>query len=532
MRPHSTTLASRILIAVLGIVAVTMAMGFGLYASLARSTADTNARVRASNIAAAVGDMSAVSTALAAGDPHGTIRGIADKVVKDTGAAYVVVIGANGLRYSHPNPALIGRRIEEQVVALDGRTHTGVDSGSLGRSANARVPIRDSSGKPIGEVSVGILETTVAAQLHQVLVAAILYTALALAVGVVASLILARAIKRVTFGLEPAEIVALVQEREATLHGIREGIIAFDAHGRMNVINDEARRLLGITGATIGQHLDDLVPLGRLRDILSGAVREADAVAVTDENLLVINRMPVTVAGRETGWVVTIRDRTEMEALLRQLDSVESITNALRAQEHEFSNRLHALSVLLELGEIEEATSYAGQLTTQATLVADDVRASIGPPVVAALLLAKMTVAAERGVEVRLDPESRMLTGARDHTALLTVLGNLLDNAVDAASAGPGDGQLRQVMVHIEGTDHEVSLSVTDTGPGIPPDQLEQVFVDGYSTKAPRGGLHRGVGLALVHRLVLRAGGSIVVTSRAGARFEVRLPLDRLDVVS
>ncbi|MEP7369158.1 MAG: sensor histidine kinase [Dermatophilaceae bacterium] len=516
----------------LGIVVVTMALGFGLYASLARSTADSNARVRASDIASAVGDMSAVSTALASGDPHGVIRGIADKVVKDTGAAYVVVIGANGLRYSHPNPALIGEPIEEKVVALDGRTHTGVDNGSLGRSANARVPIRDSSGKPIGEVSVGILETNVAAQLDQVLVAAILYTALALAVGIAASLILARAIKRVTFGLEPAEIVALVQEREATLHGIREGVIAFDTQGRVNVLNDEARRLLGLTDATVGQRLDDLVAPGRLKDILSGAVSDADAVAVTDENLLVINRMPVTVAGRETGWVVTIRDRTEMEALLRQLDSVESITNALRAQEHEFSNRLHALSVLLELGEIDEATSYAGQLTARATLLADDVRAQIGPPVVAALLLAKMSVAAERGVEVTLDPQSLMLTAVRDHTALLTVLGNLIDNAVDAVAAGPGERRPRQVMVHILETDREVSLSVSDTGPGIAPDQLEQVFLDGYSTKAPRGGLHRGVGLALVHRLVVRAGGSIVVTSEAGARFDVRLPLDRLEVVA
>jgi two-component system CitB family sensor kinase len=336
----------------------------------------------------------------------------------------------------------------------------------------------------------------------------------------------------VTFGLEPAEIVALVQEREAMLHGIREGVIGFDRQGRMNVVNDEARRLLALTGATIGQQLDELVPPGRLHDILSGEVTDADAVAVTDENLLVINRMPVTVAGRKTGSVVTIRDRTEMEALLRQLDSVESITNALRAQEHEFSNRLHALSVLLELGEIEEATSYAGQLTTRATLEGDDVRARIGPPVVAALLLAKMTVASERGVEVRLHPDSRMPSGTRDHTALLTVLGNLVDNAVDAVAADQEEDRPRQVVVQLEETDHEVNLSVVDTGPGIPPDQLEQVFVDGFSTKAPRDGLRRGVGLALVHRLVLRAGGSIVVTSMAGARFDVRLPLDRLEVVS
>ena len=150
MRLHSTTLASRILFAVLVIVVVTMAIGLGLYVSLARSTADANATERASNIAASVGDMSVVASALAAGDPHGTIRVIADQVVRDTGAAYVVVIGANGLRYSHPNKALIGQRVEEPVVALDGRIHTGMNNGSLGRSANARAPIRDATGRPIG----------------------------------------------------------------------------------------------------------------------------------------------------------------------------------------------------------------------------------------------------------------------------------------------------------------------------------------------------------------------------------------------
>jgi two-component system CitB family sensor kinase len=204
----------------------------------------------------------------------------------------------------------------------------------------------------------------------------------------------------------------------------------------------------------------------------------------------------------------------------------------LRAQEHEFSNRLHALSVLLELGEIDEATSYAGQLTNQATFLADDVRARIGPPVVAALLLAKMTVAAERGVEVRLHPDSRMLSNIGDHTAVLTVLGNLVDNAVDAVADSPGQTHARQVIVQITQIEQDVNLSVWDNGPGIPQDRLEQVFVDGYSTKAPRGGLRRGVGLALVHRLVTRSGGSIVVTSQDGTRFDVRLPLDLLEVVS
>src|SRR5205823_4098566 len=151
--------------------------------------------------------------------------------------------------------------------------------------------------------------------------------------------------------LEPAEIVALVQEREAMLHGIREGVLAVDTLGRVNVLNHEARRLLAVPAAQLGQPVEDLLPEGQLRRIVTGEVSGPDLVAVTDEHLLVLNRMPVIVAGRHAGWVVTIRDRTEMEALLRQLDAIEGLTTALRAQEHEFVNRLHVLSVLLELGE-------------------------------------------------------------------------------------------------------------------------------------------------------------------------------------
>jgi two-component system CitB family sensor kinase len=520
------TLASRILLAVLAIVGVTMAAGLALYVSVTSDTVDANAEERAADIAASVADTPLVTQALADPAQRTQLRGIAAKVEHDTGASYVVVIGADGVRYSHPTRALVGQRIEEPVVALDGRVHTGVDNGSLGRSANARVPVRNAIGTPIGEVSVGIRESDVAARVSQVVWPVVLYTALVLAIGVAASLILARAIKRVTFGLEPTEIVALVQEREAMLHGIREGVIGFDTDRRVNVLNDEARRLLDIPAAQLRQRLDELVPPGRLRDLLSGAVEGTDVVAVTGDHLLVLNRMPVTVAGRSAGSVVTIRDRTEFEALVRQLDSVEALTTALRAQEHEYSNRLHVLSVLLGLGEIEEATAYAEEVSVK-SLAADAVRARIVPPVVAALLIAKITVAAERDIEVLLDPDSALPASDLDHAPLVTVLGNLVDNAVDAVADGAAAGHPRgQVTVQLHGDGSDLRLVVTDTGPGIPDETLDEVFVDGYSTKEPRaGGMRRGVGLALVHRLVRRAGGTIVVSSPSGARFEVQLPL-------
>jgi two-component system, CitB family, sensor kinase len=522
------TLASRILVAVLGIVVVTLAVGFGLFARLATQTADTQAIEQAASIAGTLGRIPEVAKALDAGDPQNTLPHLAEQVRAQSKASYVVIIDRDGVRYSHPNPTLIGQRIEEPVAALDGKVHTGIDEGSLGRSANARAPVVDPSGHVVGEVSVGILESEVGVRLKAEVLDIALYCGIALALGVAASFLLARAIKRVTFGVEPAEIVALMQEREAMLHGIREGVVAVDAKGAINVLNDEARRLLGLEDARLGQPVVDVLPPGRLQRIISGEVTGSDLVAVTDEHLLVLNRMPVTVAGRNTGWVVTIRDRTELEALLRQLDSMESLSTALRAQEHEFSNRLHVLSVLLELGEVDEATRYSTELQAETAFASEEIRAHVGSPVVAALLLAKATVASEREVVVRLDPLSRVATSQVEDLPVVTVLGNLIDNAVDAVADDPstfGASPRGTVTVCLTCEDSMLRLSVVDTGPGIRADRLHDVFMDGYSTKAPRGAMRRGVGLALVHRLVTRAGGAIEASSPGGARFDVVLPL-------
>ncbi|MFC3807385.1 sensor histidine kinase [Terrabacter sp. MAHUQ-38] len=528
MPPLGRTLAARILLAVLGIVVVTLAVGFALFARLTSQVADTRATEQATGIAVTLGRVPQVAQEVQSGDPQHVLPALGERVRASTGASYVVIIDGSGRRYSHPIPALIGQRIEEPVVALDGQVHTGIDAGSLGRSANARAPIVDASGRSVGEVSVGILESEVGVRLHAEVLDIALYAGIALALGIAASLLLARAIKRVTFGLEPAEIVALMQEREAMLHGIREGVLAVDAKGSINVLNEEARRLLGITSSGLGHRVEDVVPEGRLRRIITGEVEGADLVAVTDEHLLVLNRMPVIVAGRNAGWVVTIRDRTELEALVRQLDSMESLSTALRAQEHEFSNRLHVLSVLLELGEVEEATRYSQELQAGTVMASEEIRARLGSPVVAALLLAKTTVAAERDVVVRLDPSSRLEAGRDDDLPVVTVLGNLIDNAVDAVADDPasaGKHPRGEVVVQVFCTADALLLTVTDTGPGIAEERLGEVFLDGFSTKQPRGEMRRGVGLALVHRLVTRAGGTIEVSSPDGARFEVRLPL-------
>jgi two-component system CitB family sensor kinase len=384
---RSRTLASQILIAVLGILIVTIALGGVLYVQLTRRALDREYETRAVGIAATVAQIPEVRTGVAHPDPRRIMQDLASRIQHASGADYVVITDRSGLRFSHPNTALIGQRLEEPVVALDGRTHAGIDRGSLGHSANGKAPIVNASGAIIGQVSVGILERNVATKLRHDAAVIAGYSALVLMLGLVASWALARTIKRVTFGLELAELAALLQEREAMLHGVREGVLGFDVRGRVNLINNEARRLLQISSPGIGQHLDELVPPGRLHDLLAGDISGADQAVLSDEYLLVVNRMPVVLAGRDVGHVVTLRDRTELEALIRELHAVTGLTAALRAQEHEFANRLHVIAGLLEFGVPGEAAAYLAEISQTSLGKGERLRARIAPPAIAALLM-------------------------------------------------------------------------------------------------------------------------------------------------
>ena len=317
----------------------------------------------------------------------------------------------------------------------------------------------------IGEVSAGILEKQVSDQLLHELPSLLLYFAAALAIGVVASVTLARRLKRSTFGLELEEIAALVQEREAMLHGIREGVITLDRDGRVTLINDEARRLIPLDGDPVGRSIDEVVSHRRLSDLLTGALGGPDTVVVTDEHILSVNRMPVFWNERDLGAVVTLRDRTELEGLLRELDSVDALTDALRAQQHEFANRMHTVAGLIELGDQQAAIRYALEVSGETAGLAEAIRERIEAPEIAALLIAKTTVAAERDVELVLSEDSQLARTGIGTNMLLSIIGNLIDNAIDAAATGPGPAR---VTVRLVTCEEKVTLEVTDTGPGVP----------------------------------------------------------------
>ncbi|MEV7390033.1 MULTISPECIES: sensor histidine kinase [unclassified Streptomyces] len=517
-------LSARILANQLVILALTGLIGFVLFAFAQRGEIDRAYEQRALDIAQTTAADPQIRQAMQYGGGGHVVQTVAERIRKASGASYVVVLDLRGIRHSHPDPTLIGEPTGDPIVVLDGRPQVGTDQGATGRSANGKAPLRGPTGKLVGEVSAGIPEHYVLGELWRELPTFGLYSAIAVALGSAAAFLLARRLKRTTFGLELEEIAGLLQDREAMLHGIREGVVAFDPDGRITVVNDEARDLLGL-GTALGSTLAEVLPDGRLRRALDGTVTGSDISVLTDDHCLVVNRMPVALHGRELGAVVTVRDRTELIGLLRELDSVRGLTDALRAQQHEFTNRMHTMAGLLDIGDHDAAYEFAVETAGAEQALTESVRERIGNPLLVGLIVAKTTVAAERGVRIVLSDDSALGEDPPHLRRLLTIVGNLLDNAIDASTTGPARPGGPEVRLSLVEAVDVVRVEVADTGPGIPPGTTESIFEDGWSTRPDRGTARRGLGLALVHRLVQRHGGTITVSEGPSAVFTLTLPV-------
>jgi len=519
-------LSSQIFLYQLLILTATLLVGFALALNAAQGRLDDEYEQRALAVARSVAASPEIARAVERGDRSGSVQAGAERVRRSTRTSFVVVADAQGIRYSHPNPANLGKRVSTPPDALSGRTVLAVEEGTLGRSARAKVPLRGSGGTIVGQVSVGVLEDSFRDELGTLIPAIALYAGIALLAGLGASLLLSRRLKRQTFGLELRELAWLLQEREAMLHGVREGVVAVDPGGRISVVNAQARRLLDLPGDAVGRRPAEAIGPGRVADVLEGRLEGGDdLLLVHGERVLVANRMPVRHRERDLGAVITLRDRTELEGLVRELGSVRDLTDAMRAQAHEFSNRMHTVSGLLELGHHDEAMGFVKATTAADTEFRRALELRIADLAIAALLLAKSAVSAERGVTLRLTEDTAVPAELTDARAVLTVLGNLIDNAVDAARLGPGDQPWVEVDLRMDGD--ALLIRVADSGPGVAPGARELVFEPGWTTKPSTRPAGRGVGLFLVRRLAERRGGAVAVADdpRGGAVFAVRLPV-------
>jgi two-component system CitB family sensor kinase len=476
-------------------------------------------------VAQSVAGLPVILVAFDDDDPSETIQPVAEVIRKASDVTYVVVANEFGIRYSHPNPDRIGERVStDPAIPLSGQVYVGTQTGTLGESWRVKVPIFDDD-EVIGQVSVGILESELRAEFLGGLGGLLAALAAAALVGVVGSAWIGRVIRRRIYGLEPDEIRAMLETREAMLHGIREGLVAVDDRGRLVLINDAAARLLAVQEPerVLGRPVEDVLDRELARFIASGEDRETPVLS--GERVLLVHGDRVRVDGRDIGSIAILRDRTELETMLRELEGAQGLAEGLRAQSHEFSNKLHVVSGLLELGHVDAAIAFIQRVGSGGALSTLDEHDGIADVETAALVLAKRSRAQELGLRLEVEPDSHLeaVADAAQRTDLVTVLGNLLDNAIEACTLG---GRI-DLSMRDDDEDGMLVVRVDDDGPGVPPDRRTAVFEPDVTGKAPAPGkARRGIGLTIVQRVAARLGGEVLVeeSPAGGARFVVRLP--------
>jgi two-component system CitB family sensor kinase len=536
MNPRTWSLARQLfalqvlVVAVVGLAALTAAY------LQARGQSQDSARDRVFVVARSVAASPLVRTALSEPDPSAVLQPYAERVRRDTGTDFVVVMSTNGSRYSHPKPDLIGKRFSGHIdAAVAGGVVLETYGGSFGPSERAVVPVRAEGGPVIGLVSVGVTRVAIARDLAQQVPVLLGAASAALLLAAGGSALVSRRLRRQTRGLGSDELARMSEFYDAVLHAVREGLVLLDPSGRLLMANDEAHRLLDLRPDCLGRRLYELGLPAPMTAALVGGHKVEDAIHLTSNRVLVVNQAPARWQGRNLGTVLTLRDHTDLQTMTGELNMARGLAEALRSQAHEAANRLHSVISLIELGRTDQALTFATAELALAQKLTDVVIDAVDEPVLAALLLGKAAEANERGVALEVDPASAVPEGVLPSRDLVTVVGNLLDNAIDAAAAAPGPRRVGfSGWIEDAPSGHGIAstlvLQVSDTGPGLDDPSAARAFTRGWSTKSGDRLIGRGLGLALVRQTAGRHHGTVEVARAdgevfVGAVFTVRLPL-------
>lgn len=514
------TLVTLMVCAIIGSVLLVV---FALYSvQITRATRD-DVKDTALGIARTLADSPEIQRGLMQAPQENIIQPIAQAVTKRNDLLFTVVTDMRGIRYSHPNEALLGLHFigDDLTPALEGKENVSVNRGALAEALRVFTPVYDAQHEQIGVVVVGISLNKVEEQIARGRLNAVWTILFSIFMSSMAIWGLVRVLKRILFGLEPYEISALFEQRQAMLQSLREGVLAVDINGRVTMINQTAREILLLPSGKQTENTSAPL-LASLRDVSKTGVARQDQEISCNGRLLLCNMVPVKSQDRVIGAITTFRDKTEVSQLMQRLDGMVNYVDALRAHTHEFMNKLHVILGLLNIKRYDKLEEYILQTAHHYQTDIGTIQSKVKSPVVAGFLLGKINRAKEAGVTLTLADESQIPDTASEEqvAVLITALGNLIENALDAME-GQQEGEIGLLLHYQNGW---LSCEVSDDGPGIDPTQLESIFTKGFSTK----GENRGVGLFLARQQIQNLGGDISVESEPGVftQFFVHIPWD------
>jgi two-component system CitB family sensor kinase/two-component system sensor histidine kinase DctS len=482
-----------------------------------------------SNIASFVAADYDIQRALALKDPGGEIQTIVQNYLDSIeDITFIVVTDNESIRYSHPVPERVGERFvggDEKRVIEKGESYISESVGTLGQSLRAFEPILY-EGEQVGFVAVGTLVESIAVARQETLNTIIIWVILSLVIGIIGSFAIANSIKKSLLGLEPDHIVTLFTEQASMLDAIHEGIISINELGDVTLINESALKILGIDEIDVsnarGKNVEDVFPTSRLTHILKTQKSEYDKEQIINGRVIVTNRIPIMNGDELLGAIATFRDKTDIMNLAEELTGVNEIVQALRANSHEFLNKIHVIMGLLQIGEYEKAQLYLRGVMERQNSIASHVIKSIRDSVIAGLILGKISRAKELGITIVVDQRTKIYQkhGSIDSSTLIKIIGNLIENAFFALENKDGE---KFINLFIFEDQESIYIEVEDRGIGIDEENIAQIFNSGYSTKPGSS----GTGLYLVKSTIDALKGSIEVDSEVGFGSIFRVTLNK-----
>ncbi|WNF35001.1 DcuS/MalK family sensor histidine kinase [Bacillaceae bacterium IKA-2] len=449
-----------------------------------------------------------------------------EKIRQATDALFIVVLDMDRIRKTHPLQEQVGKQFVggDEEPAFRGIENITIAEGTLGFSLRYFTPVYNDEGDQIGVVVVGVLLEDVKSTVTDNRAILIIGTFLSFLIGIIGAIFLSKKIKDILFGMEPAEIAKLLEERSAMLHYAREGIVAVDLDRKITLINSEGERLFKkinhCQGYYLGKEIDEILPNSRMNKILKTGISELDHEIAYNGINLVVNRVPIYVDNKIVGAVATFRNKTELKKMAEELTGVKVYASALRSQTHEFMNKLHVILGMVHMKSYDELVDFVRKTTNNIQTDVGYITKHIKDPILAGFILGKLSYARERDAQLQFKKDCHIpvAKNSDDTHELITILSNLIDNALDAVQGC----STKRIEVCFKFIDSLIYLRVRDTGVGISEEQLEEIFKKNYTTK----GEERGMGLYLIQQSLERINGKIVVISEEGigTTIDVEIP--------
>lgn len=494
-----------------------------------KSTSKTNVM----NVAEMVANSREVIDALGKKDPDKIIGPYIENQLKSLDEIeYIIVVDNEGMRYSHPNVNMIGQKFvggDESRVVKEGDVYISEAIGTLGRSLRAFVPIYNvEKNKEIGFVCVGMLTKSIEQSEHMAILYIILISIGSLAVGIVGAFILSNNIKNTLLGLEPEEITNLYNEKIGILDAIYEGLIAIDNNGNITLVNDSALNILHYENqidknSIIGKNIDEIFPTTNLIKVLEEGKCKFEEEQKINNTVIMTNKIPIKDRDKVIGAIATFRDKTEVTRLAEELTGVKKMAWSLRAQNHEFMNKLHTISGLIQLEEYDEALQFISNVAKNRNNISSILTKKIKDPSLSAILFSKYNKAEENRIKFNIDESSKIskLPKFMDSEDIVSIVGNLIENSLDVVD-NDGSGE---VYIKIIQYSELIEIKISDNGPGIKDEYMDKIYEQGFTTKEGQ----RGHGMYIVKQIIDRANGKIELKVNNGVNWNIIIPMGECD---